>query len=198
MKRSIVSIAVAAAVVAVGGGGILAVTSMDGSERTGYRVSDGVLTIDVKSRPDAPDIKGTTVDGKPFRLSDYRGKTVVVNAWAYWCGPCRLEMPMLVDYEKSMKRKGVVVVGINHGSGIAASKAFIEEFDVPYPNLDDPSGKSILDMPKGVIQSQGLPFTFVIDSRHKIAASRSGAINRKMLEEMTSWAVKPSKKTAGR
>ena len=198
MKRSTVSIAMAAVVV-VGGGAILAVTSMDGSERTGYRISDsGVLTIDVKSRPDAPDIKGTTVDGKPFRLSDYRGKTVVVNAWAYWCGPCRLEMPMLVDYEKSMKRKGVVVVGINHGSGIAASKAFLEEFDVPYPNLHDPSGKSTLEMPKGVIQSQGVPFTFVIDSRHKIAASWSGALNRKMLEEMTSWAVEPSKKTAGR
>ncbi|MCP9208608.1 hypothetical protein [Streptomyces cucumeris] len=51
---------------------------------------------------------------------------------------------------------------------------------------------------KGVIPSQGVSFTFVIDSRHKIAASSSGAINRKMLEEMTSWAVKPSKKTADR
>ncbi|MEV4875513.1 TlpA family protein disulfide reductase [Streptomyces cyaneofuscatus] len=181
------------------GGVAFAVLAPDRPERTGYHMTDrGVMTIDAKDRPKVPDIKGKTVEGKPFRLSEYRGKTVVVNAWAFWCGPCRLEMPMLIDFEKSMKDKGVVVVGINHGSDIDASKAFVREFGVTYPNLHDPMGKSTLGMPKGVIQSRGVPYTFVIDARQKIASSASGAINREMLDEMTAWAMKPSEKTTGR
>ncbi|MEU0357197.1 TlpA family protein disulfide reductase [Streptomyces cyaneofuscatus] len=196
MKRAVISAAVAAV---VAGGVAFAVLAQDRPDQARYHMSDrGVLTIDAKDRPKVPDITGETVEGKPFRLSDYRGKTVVVNAWAFWCGPCRLEMPMLVDFEKSMKDKGVVVVGINHGTNIGASKAFVREFDVTYPNLHDPLGKSTLDMPKGIIQSRGVPYTFVIDARQKVASSASGAINREMLDEMTAWAMKPSKKPAGR
>ncbi|CAM5602298.1 TlpA family protein disulfide reductase OS=Streptomyces cyaneofuscatus OX=66883 GN=G3I52_31575 PE=4 SV=1 [Streptomyces cyaneofuscatus] len=53
-------------------------------------------------------------------------------------------------------------------------------------------------MPKGIIQSRGVPYTFVIDAQQKVASSASGAINREMLDEMTAWAIKPSKKPTGR
>ncbi|UXY30825.1 TlpA family protein disulfide reductase [Streptomyces sp. HUAS TT20] len=189
--RSIVPFAVAA-VLAVGGAVVIA--SMDSSAPTGYHTSaSGALTIDARNRPKAPDLTGVTIDGKPFDLAAWRGKTIVVNAWAFWCGPCRRETPLLVRYEKEMKDKGVVVVGLNQGSGTASAKAFVREFHVPYPNLHDPQGRAVLKIPKEVLRAQGVPFTVVIDSQYRIAATSAGEVNRSTLDEMTAWATKPDK-----
>src|SRR5437588_9613746 len=60
----------------------------------------------------APEWELNTLEGKPVKLSDYRGKAVLLNFWATWCGPCKIEMPWFVELEKEFGPQGLVVIGI--------------------------------------------------------------------------------------
>lgn len=76
-----------------------------------------------------------TVDGKTFRLSDYKDKVVVLNLWATWCGPCRLEIPHLVELSKEYGGKGVEVVGLtteNPEMDAEKVRGFAKEYKIPY------------------------------------------------------------------
>ncbi len=61
----------------------------------------------------APDFALNTPDGKTVHLSDFRGKAVVLNFWATWCGPCKIEMPWFVDLQKKYEAQGLQIVGVN-------------------------------------------------------------------------------------
>ena len=63
----------------------------------------------------APDFTLESLDGKPVRLSDYRGKPVVLNFWATWCGPCKIEMPWFVDFQKQYAARRCAVSRRGHG-----------------------------------------------------------------------------------
>lgn len=76
-----------------------------------------------------------TVDGKPFKLSDSRGKVLVLDLWATWCGPCRQEVPHLVELQKELGPRGVEVIGLDIDpvqDTLADVQAFMKEFKVNY------------------------------------------------------------------
>jgi thiol-disulfide isomerase/thioredoxin len=83
-----------------------------------------------------PDYEIRTVDGRLFKLSDYRGKVVVVDFWATWCGPCRQETPQLVRIAKENQQRGVEVVGLHIDdrgrSSPEAIRKFADQFGIPY------------------------------------------------------------------
>jgi cytochrome c biogenesis protein CcmG/thiol:disulfide interchange protein DsbE len=112
----------------------------------------------------APDFTLTTFDGAEFHLADQRGKVVVINFWASWCGPCRSEAPILEALWQQYKDQGVVFLGITFADEPDDSLAFIDEFDVTYPNAED--GRS--DVSKALYRIQGVPETFVIDKQGNI------------------------------
>jgi cytochrome c biogenesis protein CcmG/thiol:disulfide interchange protein DsbE len=73
--------------------------------------------------------------GAPIKLSNYSGKVLLVNLWATWCGPCRLETPELVKLHKEFRSQGVEVVGLsteNPDSSAESVKRFVKDFDVDY------------------------------------------------------------------
>jgi cytochrome c biogenesis protein CcmG/thiol:disulfide interchange protein DsbE len=101
-------------------------------------------------------------------LASLRGKTVVLNFWASWCGPCRDEMPLLQEGSKRWQGKNVVFVGIDAKDDRGYARAFLERYRVTYPNVYDGKGSMI-----GRYGVTGYPETYFIDAdgkvRHRIA-----------------------------
>lgn len=103
------------------------------------------------------------VDGKPERLSDYRGKVVVLNYWATWCPPCVEETPALIELNKRISSRNGVVLGVSVDEDEQAYKKFIQDHGINYPTSRDASKKSAQDY--GTVM---YPETYVIDRKGKI------------------------------
>src|SRR5262250_3196514 len=84
----------------------------------------------------APDFQLKNLDGKQVRLSAFRGKAVLLNFWATWCAPCKIEMPWFVDLQKQYAAQGLQVIGVAmDDSGEPAISKFAKEMGVNYPVL---------------------------------------------------------------
>src|SRR5829696_3451415 len=81
------------------------------------------------------DAENTAASGEPIKLSDYSGKVLLVNLWATWCGPCRLETPELVKLHKKFQSRGVEMIGLSTEDPVASAQtvtAFVREYEVDY------------------------------------------------------------------
>ncbi len=78
------------------------------------------------------------LDGKTVHLSDYKGKTVLINAWATWCPPCRAEMPDLENYYRQQKNNDFVILAINAGDTLEQAQGFVRSNNLSFPVLLDP------------------------------------------------------------
>jgi peroxiredoxin len=119
------------------------------------------------NRKMAPDFTLTDANGNSVKLSDYRGKVVLLNFWATWCGPCALEIPWFVEFEQQYKSKGLEVIGISMDEdGWKVVKPYIQERKVNYRVL---LGNDTVSQLYGGVES--LPTTFIIDREGKFAFS---------------------------
>jgi peroxiredoxin len=149
--------------------------------------------VPVAERADAPAFSGRTVDGKPLRLSDYRGEVVVVNAWATSCGPCRAEAPALERTYRTFEDRGVQVLGISTDVGRRNARAFQREFGLSYPSLHDPGGRQFLELPRGMVNPQLLPFTLFVDRAGRIAGAVQARLDEKELAAIVTPLLKEGK-----
>jgi thiol-disulfide isomerase/thioredoxin len=127
----------------------------------------------------APDFSLESLDGSTMRLSDLRGKAVLLNFWATWCGPCKIEMPWFVDFQKEYASQGLQIVGVamDDASKDDISK-FAKDMGVNYPIL---IGKdSVGDQYGGV---PALPETFVITRDGKIMDKIIGLRGKAEIED---------------
>ena len=105
----------------------------------------------------APDFELQDTEGNTHRLSDYRGKPVIINFWTTWFPPCREEIPSMNRAWHQLERPGVVMLGINMGEDEDTIFVFSADYPADFPMLMDQAGKVIDDYPV-----KGLPTTYVI------------------------------------
>jgi len=118
-----------------------------------------------------------TIDGESLRLSDYADKVVVLNIWATWCGPCRLEMPELVRISNEYKTRGLVVLGVatsyNEQNDPQRVKNFVKAQNIPYKIIWD-DGTLAGPLVQAVQGRSVIPQSFVISRDGRIVKHFSG------------------------
>ncbi len=126
----------------------------------------------------APDFSLKSFDGQEVSLSRLKGKVVLLDFWATWCGPCKESIPHLIQLYKDNRENGFEVVGMNIDKGDGETvRRFVMSMDIPYP---------VVITPEDVVRSYrvtGIPATFLIDRQGKIREKMvgfSGAIARQL------------------
>ncbi|WP_334074782.1 MULTISPECIES: TlpA family protein disulfide reductase [Paenibacillus] len=150
------------ALVLIAAGWVL-LTNLSGNEG---QSQSGRLTVGSA----APDFQAVDMEGEKVPLSDYRGKVVVLNFWASWCGPCVNEMP-LIDRVRQSNIPGMEVLYINVGESKGTVREFLTLHKFNFPALIDATGKLA-----GLYKVTGLPVTYVLDPDGDIARVAVGEI----------------------
>jgi peroxiredoxin len=132
-----------------------------------------------KERKVAPNFTLKDADGKVVHLADYKGKVVLLDFWATWCSPCKVEIPWFMDMQRKSKDRGLEVLGVAmDDEGWEVVKPFVAKMGVNYRIL---AGNDATAQAYGGVDA--LPTTFLIDRTGKIAAVHVGLASKKDFED---------------
>ena len=173
---AVVAVVVAAAVIALvalagAGGRGLAPEAGTGQVEP---VGSAVAVIPEADRRPLPAFSAATLDGTRIDLGSLRGRPLVLNFWASWCGPCRAEQQGLELASRTLAGRDVRMVGVNIRDDRGAAASYLEEFGVGYPSLFDRA--ALLSARLGALGPQAPPYTLVVDARGRVAARVFGAL----------------------
>ncbi len=128
----------------------------------------------VKERKKAPEFSLKDSTGKALKLSDLKGKVVLLNFWATWCGPCKIEIPWFIEFEQKYKDKGFAVLGVSMDEeGWKDVKPYVDSKKINYRVVVGDDTTATL---YGGVDS--LPTTFILDREGKIAAVHVGLVSK--------------------
>jgi cytochrome c biogenesis protein CcmG/thiol:disulfide interchange protein DsbE len=138
-----------------------------------------VVAIPARAADPAPNFSLTTGEGKTVDLSKLKGKVVVVNFWATWCGPCRSEIPGMLEVYDKYKSKGLEIVGISlDRDGWKVVRPYVEKTKMTYPVvLGD---ESVVKAYGGI---EAIPTTFVVDKKGNIVEKHVGYMSKEDFEK---------------
>lgn len=153
----------------------------DANTSPGYVSGDGAVTEwSAGERPGPLELTGTTMEGSPLDLADFRGEVVVVTTWYASCPPCRAEAPDLVALDAV---DGVSVVGVNVRDDADTAKAFERTFGVTYPSFDGADGTAIAQL-QGLVAVRAVPTALILDPEGYVAARAVGRIEPSTLRAL--------------
>lgn len=173
------------------------VVDLVGGDTSAFQVTDGIQPLSADAAPElvadelsprevglevgnlAPDFQTVTDAGEPVMLSDLRGQVVLLNFWATWCGPCRVEMPEFQQQYEARAADGLTILAVNNAESPEVVRRFREEFGLTFPLALDHSA---------AIQTQygifSYPTTLLLDREGVIVARHFGAITANQLDQM--------------
>jgi peroxiredoxin len=125
----------------------------------------------------APDFTLMEIDGTSLRLSDYRGKVILLDFWATWCAPCQEEIPRFVEWQNEYRDRGLQVIGVSMDDSPEPVQKFSREFRMNYPVAI--GTQDIASQYGGIL---GLPVNFVIGRDGRIKAKHLGMYDLMLLK----------------
>jgi peroxiredoxin len=152
---------------------VVSITTVDSSVDGAYSEASGPLIGEI-----APDFTLHDIHGRTFNLNDYDGNIVLLNFWATWCGPCRLEMPLLEQYHQDLVEDDFVILAINLQESVTTVQDFVEEVGLSFPVLLDSDGHVVEQY-----RIIGYPSTILIDRDGRIQFIHIGIISEAQLHE---------------
>ena len=158
---------------------ILAITILSATE-SGKNITDEqkkqieALTNDMLMAPEF-ELNSMDQDGKKYKLSDLKGKVVILNFWATWCGPCRMEIPDFNELYLENKDKGLIILGISTDDTKRGLTNFLKSYKVEYPILFG-SNKQISKISNEYGGIRALPTSIIIDANGEIKRIYPSAI----------------------
>jgi len=127
----------------------------------------------------APDLTLTSLDGNPIRLADYKGQVLIVDFWATWCGPCRLEIPHLIALQEKYGDRGFQVIGVAVSDREEHVRLFSQQVGINYPTA---MGSD--DAVEAFGGFSAIPTTFVVGPDGSIAARLTGYQEKQVFEDL--------------
>lgn len=147
--------------------------------------SAGVLAPAPLPDHPAPDFTLNTLDGTKVALSDLKGQVLLINVWATWCPPCRIEMPAIQAAYDQYHEQGFTVAAVNLQEDPSAVATFMREHQLTFPALLDPDGNV-----SQAYQALSLPSSFFVDRRGVIRAVYHGPMPRSIIAGMVEQLVR--------
>ncbi len=147
--------------------------------------SVGVTLIPSAERVDLPIFSGTTLMGAELTIDYANAPATVINSWASWCAPCRIELPEFVQASENPQFNGVTFLGINVRDSPDAARAFAA--NLSFPSLVDPDGLILAQIPD--VPPQALPSTVIADQQGRVAARIIGPVPVGELDSIISWVL---------
>jgi len=143
-----------------------------------YRHRSGGATSSTPPPRPAPDFTLPQLAGQPLKLSDYRGKVILLDFWATWCEPCRAEIPHFVELQNKYGNQGLQIIGVSMDDTRDPVPAFYQKFKMNYPVVM--GNAHIGEQYGGVL---GLPIAFLIDRKGQIHKKHMGATDASVFEK---------------
>jgi len=152
----------------------VAVTTMAGSA---FAADAGVCDPKAKAAKMTFTLKDA--NNQSVKLSDFKGKVIILNFWATWCVPCRAEIPTLVELQSKYGAKGLQVVGVSVDDPIEKMKPFVDQFKMNYPALTAFKNDGILDAYGPMVV---VPFTSIIRRDGSMCIKHIGPVTKEVFE----------------
>lgn len=171
-KRWILGAAAAVGLAAVTIGGV------GGQTRQPAAGAGGVC--DPNAKPANLNFTLKDVDGKDVRLASYKGKVVLLNFWATWCGPCKVEIPWFNEFQQKYRDRGFVVLGISADDTVEQLKPFVAKYQMIYPVL---VGLGRDDVQEALGPVWGLPTTLLIGRDGSVCKRHMGLVQKAEFEK---------------
>ncbi|MGG1660789.1 peroxiredoxin family protein [Brevibacillus sp. NRS-1366] len=182
MKKSMIAIILLVGLVVYGGYDLFQTSSLE----TGQSKEASIANLETGTQKGqvAPDFSLTDLNGNEVKLADFAGKRVLVNFWATWCPPCRIEMPHMQKFYEDYQAKDVVILGVNltpSEKNMDVVKDFVQGQQLTFPIVLDQKGEVTQ-----TYQVVAYPTTYMLDSNGVIREKFQGAINYEVIEKAIS------------
>jgi peroxiredoxin len=155
----------------------------DHNENSNRQIAMAEMNVGIRQGNIAPNFELMNLEEKPVKLSDFAGKKVILNFWATWCPPCRVEMPQMVKFYQNNEKDAVILaINLTHTEKNQSNvRAFVEDFGLTFPVVMDAKG-DVSD----TYQIIAYPTSYFIDSQGIIQEVFQGAINYDMMKKAIS------------